>query len=287
MPLPQTLTRLSQSLALVGYHQTTEDGSYGLGNALSRASSGMGAMASSVAGALGKVGSGTLDTLSGNFNEGIPKVLGGVSDVVSSAGSGIGSALEDPVFSFRPIGAAFGFQVNQNRSNTRGYGINSPVEVFRIMPGPVTTEIAIDQMMLYVQDFLFSTGFVTGSGNIAFQTRPLVIQELQHIPVDVQGALQKALNSKPNDATKILARWLEQVAPAGIPVANTYINCWIKDSRISYKLEDDQAVTQSVTLDAGQVSGLSVVAGVVSGAAAQGYRNIAKSISLNVGRKLG
>jgi len=279
--VPETMTRLSQSLALVGYHQTNEEGSYAdVGNALASAWNGLAAGGTALKDALMPFTKGAQQGIGG----GIVGAAVTAGKLAAGAASGVGSVLENPLLSFRPIGAAYGFEVKQSRTNARGYGINSSVETFRIMPGPVTTDITIKQMMLYIQDFMFSTGFITGAGNIAFQTRPLVIQELQHVPIGVAEALRRALLGKPSDITKVLTRWLEQVSPAGLPVANTYINCWIKDSQISYSLEDDQAVSQDVNLDAGQVSGLSVVAGVVSGAAVTGFRGLAKNIALNIGK---
>jgi hypothetical protein len=79
-----------------------------------------------------------------------------------------------------------------------------------------------------------------------------------------------------------MAKVVGALFPSGIPVTNTYVNCWIKDSRIEYKLEDNQAVMQNVTLDASWVTGLSFdsLAGGVAGSAVGGvYSKLASEVS--------
>ncbi len=156
--------------------------------------------------------------------------------------------------SLKVIGATFGFRVNQTRENYQRRGIGSPMEAFAITPGPVTTNIEMDRVSLYSQDAMGAFQFLPG--NIAFQTRPLVILETIFEPQDrsgrslsrqvqVESALGRGLPSG------ILASILSLVDIAKTP---TYTGCWLSESSIKYKLESNQVVMQNVTLNVARIS---------------------------------
>jgi len=153
--------------------------------------------------------------------------------------------------SLKFIGATNVFRVNQTASNYKRRGINSPREPFAVVPGPIETTIEIERATLYYEDAM--AGFKFTPGNIAYQTRPLIIIENVTAPTTEQR------NGDPTQAD--FASFLKMAAKsitAGVTGQNSspliYLNCVIRDSRIAYDLKgSDQAVMQSVVLDVGRI----------------------------------
>jgi len=210
MPIPQTLTKLSQSLSLIGVHQTDP----------------------------------TVIPDPRNIIENIQNNI--IAGTVTYA-----QAVSDFVRSFKALGAINGLTIDQNRTNYARRGINSSTEPFVHVPGPLTTTLNINRVNLYLHDAM--TAFSFTSGNIAFQTKPLIVVESTNIPENViDGSLVK----------------LNIGLPFTLSEANPiiYTGCWISTSSIKYDLRgSDQAVMQDVSLNVGRTINFAGLVPVVGG----------------------
>jgi len=203
---------------------------------------------------------------------GLPVKLPGSFNPAEIANSIIASGAG--VASITPLGAVFGFNVKQDRVNTRRRGINSSIEPWSIVPGPITTTIEIERTVLYAEDAMKAFNF--HSNNIAFQIKPLCFVELTNVPDDNGKPL---FGMGPNiNSNKIGSLTIKQVMSAAnrSPI---YMNCWISNRAINYRLEGDQMVVENLTLDVGNVfspveaalsAGASLVNGITAGALAGG-----------------
>ena len=208
MPVPHTLTRLSQSLSLIAMHQTGDSG--------------------------------------------LPIDMNG-GDLLNAIKSPVATALNlaDWATSTKPIGATWNFKVSQSRENYERRGINSSAEAFAIVPGPTKTTITMERAVLYLQDAMAGFSFVPG--NIAFQTRPLMI--IESIAQPGEGTEDPMFESPSFRDT--LARMQKGMAKSislqeASPIV--YLGCWINQSEISYNIkEGDQMVIQNITLDVAKV----------------------------------
>lgn len=174
--------------------------------------------------------------------------------------------------SIRAIGATNRFRSNQERINYRRRGVNSSMEAFALVPGPITTSVDLESVALNMQDAMGAFMFLPG--NIAFQTRPIVLMEVtipaldeRGLPV-VQMAQAEGFASLTRNITKQLfsskaaasvGRTMGDVlgsvlALVDIAKTPTYTNCWASNSGIEYKLEGAQAVIDSITFAVGRVS---------------------------------
>jgi len=198
MPLPLTRTKLSQSLALIAYHQSDEGGLP------------------------------------------FPTQAPSTTNVLDTTASVV-----DSLASLKFIGSTYEFRVTQDRSNYRRRGINSSIEAFGVTPGQVTTKIELSKAALYSEDAMAAFSFLPG--NIAFQTRPIVILELAlspDAPTTARDIIQKS---------RTAAGLLELTS---ILLSPSYINCWMSDKSVEYKLESDQMVVESITFDVAKVNSL-------------------------------
>lgn len=236
--IPQTLTRLSQSLGILSVHQVSD--------------------AIIPTNTVGNIASATGSLLNGSS---LPRQAGGF---FNNVGAGLGqaaanlgaaaSALSDEtdfIASNRIVGAVYGFTLRQTRTNIRRHGINSPIEAFAIVPGPVSSTLEINQAALYIQDAM--QAFAFDSGNVAFQTRPLTINEIV-TPPDI---LVSSLSPGPSGGN-IAQNLLNQLRGSGdklsdSPIIHTYVGCWISNHSIEYKLQDDQMVIQDLTMDVARI----------------------------------
>jgi hypothetical protein len=196
--IPQTLVKLSQQLALVGYHQ--------------------------------------------------------VDDTANPFDPKDGLSIFNTIASFKPIGSTNRFRVNQARENYQRRGINSSIEPFITAPGKVTTTIEMDRVVLNIEDAM--QAFMFMPGNIAFQTRPLVIVETT-IPAlgDNNLPVVRVPDDMPNDAFGLLnttigiAQTLADLAKSPV-----YTGCFLANSSIEYRMQGAQAVIQNVTLNVSRSS---------------------------------
>jgi hypothetical protein len=161
--------------------------------------------------------------------------------------------------SIKPIGATWSFRVDQSKTNYQRRGINSPIEPFAVVPGSQTTSLTMERAVLYLQDAMAAFSFVPG--NIAHQTRPLIIVEnvsLPSHPADEfnsdgslrhrKGDLPRGLQENIVNISKGLKFSLDQTSPI------IYLGCWIRESSIDYGLRSgDQMVVQNITLDVTRV----------------------------------
>ena len=173
--------------------------------------------------------------------------------------------------SIRAIGSTNRFRSNQERTNYRRRGVNSSMEPFALVPGPITTSIDLESVALNTQDAMGAFMFLPG--NIAFQTRPIVLMEVTIPALDERGlpVVERAqaggisaLNG--NIARQLFGRAGQAVgrstsdilgsvlALVDIAKTPTYTNCWASNSGIEYKLEGAQAVIDSITFAVGRVS---------------------------------
>ena len=231
--LPITKGRLAQSLGLIAYQQAQEDalpvpGIEQLSNAYNTAKSAISAVGSA---------QGALNTLG---------AIGGAALGVATQVADITQALT----SYKPLGAVFGFDVTQSRANKTRRGINSSMEGFATIPGPITTTIKLERAVLYESDAMQAFNFTPG--NIAFQTRPICIIEIVSKPGQEDNAME-ALSG----GTNIMGILSSIVDIASMPV---YIGCWFSESMISYKLESKQLVVQDATLSVARISPTAAVA---------------------------
>jgi hypothetical protein len=161
--------------------------------------------------------------------------------------------------SIKPIGATWNFRIEQNRENYERRGINAAIEPFAIVPGPQSTTLSMDRAVLYLQDAMAAFSFVPG--NIAFQTRPLIIIENVSLPtypadeIGRDGTVKHRAGDLPQGMQENIVRLskgltfsLDQSSPI------IYLGCWIKSSTISYDVkEGDQMVVQNLTMDVTRV----------------------------------
>ena len=215
--VPQTVVRLSQQLALIGFHQADEVGNpFSAGDALN-----------------------ILSTLT----------------------------------SLKFISATSRFRVTQEGENQRRYGINSSREAWITVPGRITTRIEMDRVALNTGDVMSAFQFLPG--NIAFQTRPLIIIELifpalgeDNLPVvraaqareisNITNGLTRSLGGLPGAST-VLGQSTQQLAAAALSLVDlastpVYMGCWIGSRATEYKLEGSQAVMENVSLDVSRIS---------------------------------
>jgi hypothetical protein len=218
MPLPQTVTKLSQSLTLIGVHQVSE------------------------------------------APIPIPEA-GATSDLLT-----LGQNLADFAASFKRIGAVWGFKADQSRTNKERRGLDNAVEPFAMIPGPITTTLTMNRAVLYLQDAMAAFNFLPG--NIAFQTRPLILLEITKIPQGVNVAQILGLQFDLTLSNPMI-----------------YVNCWISGMSTSYDLKGgDQMVVQDLTLNVARiVNPLSLIPGVGD----QGVRELAQNMSIvNLARNI-
>jgi len=203
MAVPFTTTRLSQSLALIGVHQTGDSGL-------------------------------PLDINSNTLSKLADDKLAGALDLAEFATS------------WKAIGSTSSFRISQTKQNYERRGINSPIESFAVVPGPVSTTISMDRATLYYEDAMSAFSFVPG--NIAFQTRPLIIIEMVTIPTK-NGQPIPGMEMKTLRAGKGLDYFLNEASPI------IYIGCWISNSTINYSLsEGNQMVMQNVDMNVARVA---------------------------------
>lgn len=174
--------------------------------------------------------------------------------------------------SIRAIGATSQFRANQERTNYRRRGVNSSMEPFAVVPGPITSTIDMQSVVLNIQDALGAFMFLPG--NVAFQTRPVVIMEVTIPALDERGVpvIQAAQASGVADLAGGITRQLfgragQAVARRGtsdilgsvlalvdIAKSPTYTNCWASNSGVEYKLEGAQAVIDNISFTVGRIS---------------------------------
>jgi hypothetical protein len=191
----------------------------------------------------------------------------------------------DTVLSLRFIGATNRFKVSQDRTVHPRQGVGD-VEPFATVPGNVTTKIEMDRVMLNTEDAMGAFQFM--SGNIAFQTRPLIILELTvpalgpgNVPVVNAGVAESrggAFGRINELAHSLLGNKIEKTVTQNIgrsagqimsgimttldlAKTPTYTGCWIVSRSAEYKLDGAQAVVENLTL---AVSRISSLAGVVA-----------------------
>lgn len=220
MPVPHTVTKLSQSLTLIGIHQTTDQ---------------------------------VIPTPDPNQFK--PEVTSPILD--------FGQDLAEFTTSFKQIGAVYGFRIEQRRDNKPRRGLNSAIEPFGMLPGPVTTSVSMSRAVLYLEDAMAAFKFVPG--NIAFQTRPLILLELTTLP-DIPQFSQRISAKLKLDFDLSLTNPL------------IYTNCWISDSTMSYDLKGaDQMVVQDVTMNVARiVNPISLIPGLGD----TGFRELASNFSI-------
>ena len=238
MPIPHTLTKLSQSLLLFGAHQT--------------------------------------DASILPFESGTR----GITDLIKN--------MAEFFASWRKIGATYDFAIDQSRTNYIRRGLNAPVEGFAGVPGPITTNITMTRSVLYLQDAMSAFGFLPG--NIAFQTRPLILLEFNDLPLDPAG------NNIFGASIARAGQGLNFDLNQSIPII--YTGCWISSSNIKYDIKgNDQAVIQSLTLNVSRVinplslippiGGVSAVQGLASNSAFLGSSGISRvraAVNRTIGR---
>jgi hypothetical protein len=217
--VPQTLVRLSQQLALIGFQQVDDTAN--------------------------------------------PFDTSGLSNIV------------DTITSLRFIGATNRFRVSQERTFHQRQGIGD-VESFAIAPGNVTTKIDMDRMMLNTEDAMAVFQFMPG--NIAFQTRPIVLLELtvpalgsDNLPVvNTTGAGSGNTSIVGQIANGLFGNTLHRAAAsvgrsvsgvlgvissiADLAKTPTYTGCWITSRQAEYKLDGAQAVIENVSMIVTRVS---------------------------------
>jgi len=228
--LPITKGRLAQSLGLIAYQQAQED-------ALPIPS---------------------IEQVSNIYNNAVSTVTaaqGVVNTAVAIGNAALGVAKQatdvaQALMSYKPLGAVFEFSVSQTRSNKVRRGIDSPIEGFATMPGPVTTTLTMGRACLYEGDAMQAFNFAPG--NIAFQTRPVCIIEIVSKPGQ-EDQLMDVLTG----GTNVMNALSSIVDLASMPV---YVGCWFSDSMISYKLESKQLVIQDATLNVTKISPTAAVA---------------------------
>jgi hypothetical protein len=155
--------------------------------------------------------------------------------------------------SLRFISATHRFRISQERTNYRRRGINSSMEPFGVTPGPVTTTITMERVVLQTEDAMGAFQFLPG--NVAFQIRPLVIIEATFPAIGKDGQPTVRTNVATGNFGADLRNALGSIlALVDIAKSPTYTNCWVSNSEIEYKLEGAQVVIQNVTLNAGRVS---------------------------------
>lgn len=166
------------------------------------------------------------------------------SDLLNAA-----TSLAEFVSSFKVIGGTHIYRVNQAGSNYLRRGINSPREPFAAVPGQIATTIEMERAVLYFEDAMAGFNFLPG--NIAFQTRPLMIFENLTTPTSDQT------NPSASDVEAFARQGLESVTDLANAVQASpliYLNCWIRESRINYDIKGtDQAVLQSLVVDVGRI----------------------------------
>jgi hypothetical protein len=157
--------------------------------------------------------------------------------------------------SIKFFGATNRFKVSQDADNQSRRGIDSPIESFATLPGPVTTTLEMDRVVLNTEDAMSAFQFT--SGNIAFQTRPLVIIEFTYASdAKLHNVVSKA--NLPGGLANI-AKTVQGGAGAlltAMDLARTpvYSGCRVASSGIEYKLDGAQAVVQNVTMTVARVS---------------------------------
>ena len=219
MPLPLTITKLSQSLTLIGVHQVSET---------------------------------PIPLPENNFSS--TGLLNQLKDAVD-----YGQDLAEFGTSFKRIGAVFGFRVEQSRTNRDRRGLDSAVEPFAIIPGLITTTLTLNRAVLYMQDAM--AAFKFSPGNIAFQTRPLIIMEMTTVPQGFNMAQILGLQFDIKLSNPII-----------------YTGCWISSSSMNYDLRGtDQMVVQDVGLNVARViNSLSLIPGIGD----IGFRELAYNTSI-------
>jgi hypothetical protein len=167
-----------------------------------------------------------------------PNILNAVSSVEYDKNLALN--MGEFVASVKIIGETFGFRPNQTKVNYERRGMNSSIEAFAIVPGPQHTTIELNRSVLYLKDAMAAFQFVPG--NVAFQTRPLIIIENITLPD------AKEIDGLALGWNKGFTFDLQQTTPI------IYMGCWISDSRISYDLKgSDQMVIQDITMNVARV----------------------------------
>lgn len=169
------------------------------------------------------------------------------------------ASIAETLVSFKTIGFTHRFRVNQDRDNHPRRGINASVEAFATTPGAIRTTIEMEKTVLNTEDAMGAFQFLPG--NIAFQTRPLVIIEVtipaiddNNVPI-VQATLNRGLSTL-NDKILGLPGALLGTAltAADLATSPVYMGCWLASSSKEFKLEGSQAVMQNVTLNVSRVT---------------------------------
>ncbi len=246
--VPFTRTRLSQSLSLVGFHQT---GDFGVPTPDPKE---------------------IFETAREAIKTGNKQAIGSVIS--------FGRDLAELATSFKPIGAVFGLRINQRREIFHRRGINSSIEPFGSTPGPVTTTLVLNRAALYLEDALAAFSFLPG--NIAFQTRPLMIIEVTNLPGDI--AFELSLSTLAKSVFN-----LRQSNPI------IYQGCWINDISTNFDLKgSDQMVAQNISMTVARVTNPLILAtstiseinrklgGVLGGALGQVVGGASKTLAANV-----
>jgi hypothetical protein len=166
------------------------------------------------------------------------------------------------------VGAVSQFTIIQNRVNIRRYGINSPIEAFSVVPGPITTTLELKFGVLYVQDAM--QAFAFESGNIAFQIRPLIIHEIVRAPsFNISSLLPKI-------GERFLSRLAGKTSLSDVPLIHSYMGCWFANSQMRYALDGDQMVIQDARLDVSRV----INTNLAEYAVARGVQKLSKHLQL-------
>jgi hypothetical protein len=191
--IPQTLVKLSQQLALIGYQQVDEFAN--------------------------------------------PFAADNWMDIAQS------------VATLKFIGATSSFKINQDSDNYSRRGIDSSIEAYATLPGKIITRIEMQRVVLNTEDAMGAFTFL--SGNIAFQTRPVVIVELTF----ASGAnLRSNGTSGGLNSTGFAADIGTLLSAIDLAKTPIYSGCRINSSNLEYKLEANQAVIQNVAFNVARVS---------------------------------
>ena len=119
--------------------------------------------------------------------------------------------------------------IKQTRTNHRIYSLGkNAFEPYRIVPGPIKTDLLLKRVELYARDFLEALGFT--QGDLYNQVYPFVIDlELQ----------------SPNGATRTIR----------------FHDCWVDANTTPIDMTDDPLVTQDISVSCGAVTANTAVFG--------------------------
>lgn len=177
----------------------------------------------------------------------------GVSPFLSGLGAAIGTALTAITFKTDPttnVNSIRNFSRDQNRTVTKRYalGVNS-FEPFQVVPGPVTTKLQMERVILYKNDALKQVFGFWGE-NLATQQIPMLIIEAKSDPTNN----------------------IENIA------AIMYTDCWMTSNPIEYDIDsEDLLIVQDREIEVGKVISIDSTLGGIAAAA---------NLAINIGKEI-